>query len=147
MTAVSANVVATNPAVGVGGGSMPNVPYAPSTMADIWLMFTTMFTSAMGTTISHASHAPISERTMSIIPRPPDRIPTRDAESSVTITIGTIRSATHNRSNPNHAPASSRVATAPAPIIPAAVSDAGPTTLVNHSTNTFRRVAEATGDA
>ena len=54
-------------------------------------------------------------------------MPTRDAESSVKITIGTTPSATQSRSNPNQAPASRRVDTAPAPIMPAAVSAAGPT--------------------
>ena len=57
-------------------------------------------------------------------------MPTRDAESSVKITIGMTTRATHSKSKPNHAPASRRVATAPAPIMPAAVSAAGPTNVV-----------------
>ena len=99
----------------------------PSTIADIWLMFTMTLTSAIGRNTVHASHAPMSVRTMSSSPRPPDRMPIRDAESSVKITMGITIIATHNKSNPNHAPASNRVATAPAPIMPAAVSAAGPT--------------------
>ena len=90
-------------------------------------MLTTTFTSAIGRNTTHASHAPMSVRIISIRPRPPEVTPIRDAESSVKITIGMTISATHSRSNPNHAPASSRVATAPAPIMPAAVSAAGPT--------------------
>jgi hypothetical protein len=64
---------------------------------------------------------------LSISPRPFAVTPTRDAESSVKITIGITSNATQSRSKPNQAPANSRVATAPAPIIPAAVSAAGPT--------------------
>ena len=94
-------------------------------------MLTTTLTSAIGTTMAHASQAPNSVRTMSTMPRPPDRMPTREAESSVMTTIGTMSRATHSRSNPNQAPASRRVATAPAPIIPAAVSAAGPTSRAN----------------
>ncbi len=112
---------------------MPIAPYAPSTIADIWLMFTTTFTSAIGRNTTHASHAPMSLRIISIKPRPPEVTPTRDAESSVKITIGMTSSATHSRSKPNHAPASSRVATAPAPIMPAAVNAAGPTKRRNRS--------------
>ncbi len=70
-------------------------------------MLTTMFTSAIGRKIAHASQAPSSVRTISSIPRPPERMPTRDAESSVKITIGTTPSATQRRSKPNHAPARS----------------------------------------
>ena len=76
-------------------------------------MFTTMFTSTVGRKMAHASQAPSSVRTISSRPRPPDSTPTRDAESSVKITIGTTPSATHSRSKPNQAPASRRVDTAP----------------------------------
>ncbi len=65
---------------------------------------------------------------MSIMPRFPDMVPTREAESRVKITIGITYTATHRREVPNHAPARRRVATAPAPIIPAATTAAGPMT-------------------
>ena len=39
---------------------MPTAPYTPSTIADIWLMLTTMFTRTVGTKIAQASHAPMS---------------------------------------------------------------------------------------
>ena len=60
----------------------------PSTSADIWLMLTMMLTSTVGRKIAHASQAPMSVRIISNMPRPPLRIATRDAESSVKITIG-----------------------------------------------------------
>src|SRR5688572_29799398 len=90
-------------------------------------MLTATFTSTVGMKIPQASQAPMSSRIISNMPRPPDSTPTREAESRAITTIGTTYSAHHSRSNPNHAPASRRVATAPAPIIPAAVSAAGPT--------------------
>ena len=100
-------------------------------MADIWLMSTTMFTRNIGTKMNQASQAPMSRRIISINPCPPAIMPTRDAESRVKMTIGTTYSAIHSRSNPNQAPASRRVATAPAPIMPAAVNAAGPTSFAS----------------
>ena len=51
-------------------------------------MFTMTFTSTVGTKISHASQAPMSDRIMSNMPRPLFITATLDAESSVKITIG-----------------------------------------------------------
>ena len=90
-------------------------------------MLTTMLTSAVGTKMAHASQAPMSARTMSSMPAAARQDADARRRVEREITIGTTTSATHSRSKPNHAPASSRVATAPAPIIPAAVSAAGPT--------------------
>src|SRR5215471_2724430 len=101
-------------------------------------MLTTTFTSTVGIKIPHANHGPISVRIISNMPRPPERIPTRDALSSVITTIGTTYSATQSRSKPNQAPARRRVATAPAPIIPAAVSAAGPTMRPKNPTSGIR---------
>ena len=81
-------ITSSGPAAPLAGGSMPIAPYAPSTMADIWLMATTMFTSTRGTNMTHASHSPMSSRIIVNIPRPPEKTATRDAESSVKITIG-----------------------------------------------------------
>src|SRR5262249_20580022 len=69
----------------------------------------------------------ISVRIISNMPRPLERIPTREALSSVITTIGMMYSAIQSRSKPNQAPVRRRVATAPASIIPAAVNAAGPT--------------------
>src|SRR5262245_46965358 len=90
-------------------------------------MLTTTFTAKAARKIDQASGQPIWLRTISSMPCPPDTMATREAESRVKITIGITQSATQSRSKPNHAPASRRVATAPAPIMPAAVSAAGPT--------------------
>jgi hypothetical protein len=139
--AVSATVTMASPTLlsAPAGGNRPTIPYAPSTIADIWLMFTTTLTSNVGIKIPQASQAPRSVRIISNIPRPPERMPTREAESSVMTTIGTTYSATQSRSNPNHAPARRRVATAPAPIIPAAVNAAGPTKRVKAPTSGKRK--------
>ena len=88
LAVVSSTVIKAKPAPGWSGGSTPNAPYAPSTMAAIWLMLTTRFTTKEEMKIIQATGTPISDRIISSMPRPPDIMATRDAESRVTMTSG-----------------------------------------------------------
>ena len=51
-------------------------------------MLTMTFTAKAARKITQASHTPMSARTISSIPRPACTAATREAESSVTITMG-----------------------------------------------------------